>query len=213
MSDYTDILYEVTAPIARITLNRPEKMNALSNLLRGELIHACKEAEQDESVAVIVIKGAGRAFSAGYDIGGGMEAKFETPYLHPRSRRPDVGSTRTAWANHVNDTNWTDLEPVQARHRPGARLLPGRRHRAGLRLRLPHRGRGREDRLSARARHDHAGHGLDALAPADVESARIRLPRRLHERRPRPRSGAGPRAPSPATTSRRLSSGTRSAWP
>jgi enoyl-CoA hydratase len=107
MSEYSDILYEVEDPIAYVTLNRPEKMNALSNLLRGELIHALKEAEQDESVSCIVIRGAGRAFSAGYDIGGGMEAKFETPYLHPKSKRPDVGSTRTAWANHVNDTNWT----------------------------------------------------------------------------------------------------------
>mgnify|MGYP001771001538 CR=1 FL=1 len=71
MATYQDILYDVDGPIAYITLNRPEKMNALSNNLRGELVHALKEAEFDPTIRVIVIRGAGRAFSAGYDIGGG----------------------------------------------------------------------------------------------------------------------------------------------
>jgi enoyl-CoA hydratase len=108
VADYTDILYEVEPPIAYITLNRPEKMNALSNLLRGELVHALKESELNDDVAVVVVRGAGRAFSAGYDIGGGMNVQGEAPpYVHPKTKRPDVGSTRSAWANHVNDTNWT----------------------------------------------------------------------------------------------------------
>ena len=106
---YEDILYEVEGPLARITLNRPEKMNALSNNLRGEMVHALKEAESDPTVSAVVIRGAGRTFSAGYDIGGGRAAGEESPYVHPRSHLPDVGSTRpgpSEWAHHVNETNW-----------------------------------------------------------------------------------------------------------
>ena len=109
MAEYRDILYDIDQKVAYITLNRPEKMNALSNNLRGELVHALKEAEFDSAVSVIVIRGAGRTFSAGYDIGGGMEAPADSPYVHPRTRRPDVGSTRpgpSEWAAHVVETNW-----------------------------------------------------------------------------------------------------------
>ncbi|MBI2935648.1 MAG: enoyl-CoA hydratase/isomerase family protein [Chloroflexi bacterium] len=65
---YQTILYEVKDRVAHITLNRPEKMNALSYQLRQEVIQALKEAEHDDNVGCIIIKGAGRAFSAGYDI-------------------------------------------------------------------------------------------------------------------------------------------------
>jgi enoyl-CoA hydratase len=109
VATYQDILYDVDGPIAYITLNRPEKMNALSNNLRGELVHALKEAEFDPAISVIVIRGAGRAFSAGYDIGGGRAAPPGSPYVHPKTGLPDVGSTRpgpSEWAHHVNETNW-----------------------------------------------------------------------------------------------------------
>ncbi|MGI8550521.1 MAG: enoyl-CoA hydratase/isomerase family protein [Dehalococcoidia bacterium] len=84
-------------------------MNALSNNLRGEMVHALKTAESDSAVHTIVIRGAGRAFSAGYDVGGGRTAADNSPYVHPRSLLPDVGSTRpgpSEWAHHVNETNW-----------------------------------------------------------------------------------------------------------
>src|SRR5436190_7167794 len=67
--DYEDIIYEVEKPLARIILNRPEKMNALRHQLRGELFHALRVAEADPDVSVIIIKGNGRCFSAGYDLG------------------------------------------------------------------------------------------------------------------------------------------------
>ena len=66
---YEDIIYEKKDKIARITLNRPEKLNAISNALRSELETACAEVENDREVSVLIIKGAGRAFCAGYDIG------------------------------------------------------------------------------------------------------------------------------------------------
>lgn len=68
MADYNTILYEVDGHKARITLNRPEKLNALSNELQTELNRALWDADNDTNVRVVILKGAGRAFSAGYDL-------------------------------------------------------------------------------------------------------------------------------------------------
>lgn len=65
------IQYEQTGRVARVTLNRPEKLNAISRQLQRELIEALVEAERDDSVHVALVSGAGRAFSAGYDVVGG----------------------------------------------------------------------------------------------------------------------------------------------
>jgi enoyl-CoA hydratase len=63
--------------VARITLNRPEKMNALSQELLYELWDALHDLEADDSARVIVLRGSGRTFSAGYDLAppaGGADA-------------------------------------------------------------------------------------------------------------------------------------------
>ena len=57
--------------VARITLNRPEKLNAISRELQRELVEVLVEAERDDAIHVAVVSGAGRAFSAGYDLVGG----------------------------------------------------------------------------------------------------------------------------------------------
>jgi len=64
------LLYEVERGRARITLNRPEKRNALSAKLLHELHEALWEADDDTDVHAVVLKGAGRCFSAGYDLSG-----------------------------------------------------------------------------------------------------------------------------------------------
>ena len=67
---YENIIYEKKPPIAYVTLNRPEKVNALSIDLQKEVRDALEDAGwEDDEIRVIVIKGAGRGFSAGYDIG------------------------------------------------------------------------------------------------------------------------------------------------
>ena len=72
MGDYEFILYETDDDrIATITLNRPNQMNAISPDLERELHEALDEAAADESVRTIILTGAGRAFSAGYDLGRG----------------------------------------------------------------------------------------------------------------------------------------------
>ena len=105
---YNDVLYETDDRLAFITLNRPEKLNALSNNLRGELMDAMREAESDDQIGVIVLRGAGRAFSAGYDLSPARQAdSFD--FVSPRSGLPDTGSTHPGafqWARHVVMTNW-----------------------------------------------------------------------------------------------------------
>lgn len=81
MPDYNTILYEVERGRARITLNRPEKLNALSFELQTELNNALWEADNDTEVHAVILRGAGRAFSAGYDLtplGGGRAGRDET---------------------------------------------------------------------------------------------------------------------------------------
>lgn len=68
MSEYQEILYQSSDGIAWITLNRPEKRNALNDGLVEELKRALSAAESDESVRVAVIRGAGRDFCAGADL-------------------------------------------------------------------------------------------------------------------------------------------------
>ncbi len=65
---YRDILYEVADPIATISLNRPERLNAWTGRMGDEIRHAVAQAEQDTSVVAIVITGAGRGFCAGADM-------------------------------------------------------------------------------------------------------------------------------------------------
>src|SRR5690606_40103252 len=84
--DFEHILYDVERGRARITLNRPEKLNALSLELQQELNAALFDADNDTNVRVVILRGAGRAFSAGYDL---------TPLSQPRRDEAD-GEAYTA---------------------------------------------------------------------------------------------------------------------
>lgn len=70
MTTFEHIIYEVADGRARITLNRPEKLNALSLALQAELAEALWEADNNRAVHCAIIRGAGKAFSAGYDLTG-----------------------------------------------------------------------------------------------------------------------------------------------
>jgi 2-(1,2-epoxy-1,2-dihydrophenyl)acetyl-CoA isomerase len=69
---YETILFDVQDGIARVTLNRPERLNAITWLMMEEFLDTVEACRQDESVRVLVFTGAGRAFSAGDDIVAGM---------------------------------------------------------------------------------------------------------------------------------------------
>jgi len=64
----TTVLAERRGPAVWLTLNRPDKLNAMNGELVGELRKRLQQIETDETVKVVVLTGAGRAFSAGYDI-------------------------------------------------------------------------------------------------------------------------------------------------
>ena len=68
MQEFRTLIYEVADGRARITLNRPEKLNALSFELQTELNGALWEADNDTAVHAVILRGNGRAFSAGYDL-------------------------------------------------------------------------------------------------------------------------------------------------
>ena len=67
---YEFVLYSKEGQVAYITLNRPDRLNAVSPELVRDWLAAITEAEEDDDVKVIVFKGAGRAFSAGADLTG-----------------------------------------------------------------------------------------------------------------------------------------------
>jgi enoyl-CoA hydratase/carnithine racemase len=69
----TTVLCEVKNGVAELTLNRPERMNAFTPQMAAELIQAFRRLDEDDSVRVVVVTGAGRAFCAGADLGGGGE--------------------------------------------------------------------------------------------------------------------------------------------
>jgi len=66
--DYSSIRYDVDGRIATITLDRPERLNAIDARMPGEIRQAVEAANDDPGVHVIVLAGSGRAFCAGYDL-------------------------------------------------------------------------------------------------------------------------------------------------
>src|SRR5258706_16447335 len=74
------VLYEVDEKVGIVTLNRPEKLNALSMDLRLELERALLQADGDPATSVIVLRSEGRSFCVGFDIGGQDPAKM--PWRH-----------------------------------------------------------------------------------------------------------------------------------
>ena len=103
------IIVDEPAPkVRRITLNRPEKRNALNHQLRGELIEALQAADMDPDVRVSIVRGAGTSFSAGYDLGGGNEG-LDMPHF--------TAEGEGQWPRHVTETwmgIWDLAKPVIA---------------------------------------------------------------------------------------------------
>jgi len=98
--DYSVILVDDPAPaVRRITLNRPEKRNALNHALRGEVLHALQAGDADPEVRVQIVRGAGKCFSAGYELGGGNEGQ-ELPFYTPGGDGQ--------WPRHVT-TGWMGI--------------------------------------------------------------------------------------------------------
>jgi enoyl-CoA hydratase len=70
--EFETLLYDIDGPIATITLNRPDRLNTIVPPMPDEFESIVRTASADPAVKVIVVRGAGRAFCAGYDFGGGF---------------------------------------------------------------------------------------------------------------------------------------------
>lgn len=81
---YQTIRFETSNGIARLTLNRPDKLNSFTVAMNGELRAALDEVEHDKSIRVLVISGAGRAFCAGQDLA--------DPAMAIGPMQPDIGN-------------------------------------------------------------------------------------------------------------------------
>jgi len=95
---YQDILYRVDDPVAVITMNRPDALNAFTVRMLAEIRHALAAAEADDRVVGIVLTGAGRGFCAGMDMnalndmsGGGAGGAEDLSALKASPGDPDMG--------------------------------------------------------------------------------------------------------------------------
>ena len=68
MVEYQEIEYDVDGPVATITMNRPDQLNALTDLTQAEIRHALNQSENNTDVIGTVLTGAGRGFCAGVDM-------------------------------------------------------------------------------------------------------------------------------------------------
>ena len=101
MAETAATTVEIDDPIPgvrRFTLNRPEKRNALSNQLRAELLAGLQAADGDDTIRVSILRGAGKCFSSGYDLGSDLGTN--QPYY--------TSQVGMQWARHVT-AGWTSI--------------------------------------------------------------------------------------------------------
>lgn len=82
LTAYETIAYEVADGVATITLDRPDRLNALSSAMERELLHVWDRVDEDDDVRAVVVTGRGRAFCAGFDLAEGSGG-FD---VHERAR-------------------------------------------------------------------------------------------------------------------------------
>ena len=92
------VLYDVRGPAAWVTLNRPDKLNALNREIVAGLHAAMDRAEADDEVKVVVLTGAGRAFSAGFDISAEAGEGIQGAYPWREELAKDVDVTMRLWS-------------------------------------------------------------------------------------------------------------------
>jgi enoyl-CoA hydratase len=98
MTDERLVLADRRGPVLWLTLNRPEKLNALSYELVRELRAALRGAAEDDDVKVVVVTGAGRAFSAGFDLSEEAESRTEGADRWRAILADDVELTLQLWS-------------------------------------------------------------------------------------------------------------------
>ncbi len=109
------VLYAKDGRIARITLNRPEKLNAINDAMPRELREAVAAANADDEVHIIVLAGAGRAFCAGYDLELYAERPRPVPYSQNLPWDPMVDYAGMSENTACFMSLWRSFKPVICR--------------------------------------------------------------------------------------------------
>ena len=113
--DFGDVIYESKDRVATITLNRPKKLNAISETMPEDIAAAFNHAAADDSVHVIVLTGKGRGFCSGYDLKSFAENLEENPGIQkmPWDAMIDYNFMNRCTQNFM--TIWRCSKPVIAR--------------------------------------------------------------------------------------------------
>jgi enoyl-CoA hydratase/carnithine racemase len=109
MSEQT-VLYEVDGKVGIVTLNRPNKLNALSMELRLALERVLRQADDDAATGVIVLRAEGRSFCVGFDIGGDGSDPSKVPWRHDALKYHQ----RLSISMRTLMTPWSRRKPVIA---------------------------------------------------------------------------------------------------
>jgi enoyl-CoA hydratase/carnithine racemase len=126
------VLYQPDGRIARITLNRPEKLNAINDDMPQALSDAVARANADDTIHVIILSGAGRAFCSGYD----LELYAETP-------RPCPGSQDMPWDPMIDfQLMYATLFDGMTRHSPEGVAFKARAEAVGFKKAVEERDSG-----------------------------------------------------------------------
>ena len=99
MMPFQSILFVVANHVAHITLNRPERLNALNKASLEEINKAMDQAEADADVRAIVVSGSGRAFSSGFDLKAQMEQQPEGAKVWREILDLDFNTTMRFWTS------------------------------------------------------------------------------------------------------------------
>jgi enoyl-CoA hydratase len=106
------VLYEADGRVARITLNRPEHLNAIDETMPSALRDAVEKANADDQVHVIVLAGAGRAFCAGYDLDIYAQRPGPNDYSQTMPWDPAIDYQRMSANTQCFMSLWRGLKPV-----------------------------------------------------------------------------------------------------
>lgn len=109
------MIYQRDGRIARITLNRPERLNAINDAMPRELRAAVEEANRDDDVHVIVLAGVGRTFCAGYDLQLYAESARPGPLSQEMPWDPTLDYRRMADDTACFMSLWRSYKPVIAK--------------------------------------------------------------------------------------------------
>lgn len=109
---FTALTYETAGRVARITLNRPERLNAIDEKMPGEIRAAVERANADDAIHVIVLAGAGRGFCSGYDLKAFAETKGENPGVQSMPWDPMVDYRFMKQCTDDFFSLWRSTKPV-----------------------------------------------------------------------------------------------------